>query len=192
MPLDSGGDSVPAPSGLRRLRMEPTDRLVAMATLGGGVGAVCGGLLGGQLSGRQYLAERAHRLPTTVHGWFFYQKWKNYRVILGGMRGAAKYAARVGGCVLAFTAIEAAVDRAVGQVQAASSVVAGLVTAVGISLAVRLPKSSARRARIAGLGVGLIVGGLQDMASVFKAADSQQQQQQPQQNPVPAYIEWAR
>ncbi|KAJ1822496.1 hypothetical protein LPJ60_002021 [Coemansia sp. RSA 2675] len=75
---------------LQRLRMRTTDRLAVVTVMGGGVGAVCGGFLGGQLSGRQYLAERAHRLPTTVQGWFFYQKWKNYRVILGAMRGATK------------------------------------------------------------------------------------------------------
>ncbi|KAJ2863927.1 hypothetical protein GGH94_003285 [Coemansia aciculifera] len=170
-------------SPLRRMRMDPIDRLAVTAVVGGGVGAVCGGLLGGQLAGRQYLAERAHRLPTTVQGWFFYQKWKNYRVILGGMRGASKYAARVGGCVVAFAAIESAVDQAVGEIQAASSAVAGLATAVGVSLVARLPRSSTRRACIAGLGVGLVVGGLQDLANTLGKSGTR---------PTPAYIEWAR
>ncbi|KAJ2413042.1 hypothetical protein GGF41_006013 [Coemansia sp. RSA 2531] len=177
---DNSSNSAPSP--LRRMRMDPIDRLAVTAVVGGGVGAACGGLIGGQLSGRQYLAERAHRLPTTVQGWFFYQKWKNYRVILGAMRGAAKYATRVGACVMAFATVEMAVDQAIGEVQAASSAVAGLATAIGVSLVARLPRSSTKRACIAGLGVGLVVGGLQDMANTLKS----------ETKATPAYIEWAR
>ncbi|KAJ2475565.1 hypothetical protein EV174_005228 [Coemansia sp. RSA 2320] len=151
---------------LQRARLEPIDRLAVMAVVGGMAGAVCGGVLGGRQAGRAYLASRAHRLPTTVAGWFFYHKWKNYRVVLGAMRGAAVYAARLGACALAFAAIEAAADRAAGEAQAASSALAGLATATGVSLLARLPRSSARRARHAGLAVGLAVGALQDAAHV--------------------------
>ncbi|KAI8319548.1 hypothetical protein GQ54DRAFT_265110 [Martensiomyces pterosporus] len=159
--------------------MGPADRIVAMAMVSGGVGAVCGAYLGGQLSGRQYLAERAHRLPTTVEGWFFYQKWKNYRVLLGGMKGAVRYGGRIGGCVLAYSLIEAGLDRALGEAQMASSVIAGAATAVGISLIAKLPKSSARRAGVAGLGVGLVTGAMQDGLR-WKAGSP------------PAYIVWAQ
>ncbi|KAJ2724606.1 hypothetical protein GGI07_001859 [Coemansia sp. Benny D115] len=149
-----------------------------MALLSTTAGGLCGGVLGGKLSGRQYLAERAHRLPTTVQGWFFYQKWKNYRVLLGAMKGAVRYGTKIGSCGLAYAAIEAGVDRLVGEVQAASSMAAGLATAVGVSVINKLPKSSARRACLAGLAVGLLTGVTQDM--IHCKTDR-----------PPAYITWA-
>ncbi|KAJ2549561.1 hypothetical protein EV175_004401 [Coemansia sp. RSA 1933] len=166
-------------SPFMRIRMEPMDRLATMAMASFGAGALCGGYLGGKHSGRQYLAERAHRLPTTVDGWYFYQKWKNYRVTLGAFKGAAKYGTQVGACVMAFSSIEALADRMVGETQMGSSVAAGLVTALGISLAVRLPRSSARRACLAGLGVGLLTGAAQD-AGRWKSGRT------------PPYVVWAQ
>ncbi|KAJ2785585.1 hypothetical protein GGI15_001858 [Coemansia interrupta] len=167
-------------SQYERLRLATDDRIVLMTLVSTGVGVLAGGYLGGQLSGRQYLAERAHRLPTTVSGWFFYQKWKNYRVLLGAMKGAVRYGGKVGGCVLAYSSIEATVDRLVGEAQVFSSVAAGLATAVGMSLIAGLPRSSARRARIVGLAVGAITGAAQDAARYRTTL-------QP-----PAYIIWAR
>ncbi|KAJ2780102.1 hypothetical protein H4R18_003645 [Coemansia javaensis] len=165
--------------GYRRGGMAPGQRLALMGLVSGGAGALLGAYLGAQQAGRQYLAERAHRLPTTVEGWFFYQKWKNYRVIMGSLRGAARYAPRLAACVVAFGAAEALLDRAVGHVQAASSAVASTATAVAVSLAARLPRSSARRARSAGLAVGLAVGAAQDLAACLSGHP-------------PAYVDWLR
>ncbi|KAJ1801715.1 hypothetical protein LPJ59_000006 [Coemansia sp. RSA 2399] len=175
-----GDNDAANPSPLMRIRMEPIDRLATMTMVSFGAGALCGSYLGGKQAGRRYLAERAHRLPTTVEGWYFYQKWKNYRVTLGAFKGAAKYGAKVGACVMAFSSIEALVDRKVGEAQMASSMVAGLSTAVGISLAARLPRSSTRRACLAGLCVGLLTGAAQD-ASRWSSA-----------NTPPSYVVWAR
>lgn len=36
---------------------------------------------GGRLASRKFLAENTHRRPTTVQGWYFYNKTKNYKVI---------------------------------------------------------------------------------------------------------------
>ncbi|KAJ1666653.1 hypothetical protein IW140_002588 [Coemansia sp. RSA 1813] len=166
-------------SPLVRIRMEPIDRLATMATVSFGAGALCGGYLGGKHAGRQYLAERAHRLPTTVEGWYFYQKWKNYRVTLGAFRGAVNYGVKMSACVMAFSSVEALIDRMVGETQAASSIVAGVSTAVGISLATRLPRSSARRACMAGLCVGLLTGAAQDAGRWASGS-------------TPAYIVWAQ
>ncbi|KAI9500002.1 hypothetical protein BX070DRAFT_237926 [Coemansia spiralis] len=150
-----------------------------MALFGCGIGALCGGYLGGQLAGRQYLAERAHRLPTTADGWYFYQKWKNYKVTLGAMKGAAKYGAKIGSCVFAFSAVEALVDHAIGEAQMMSSAVAGLSTAVGVSLVSRLPRSSAKRACMAGLCVGVLTGAAQDGIRLAKGS-------------TPIYVAWAQ
>ncbi|PIA16808.1 hypothetical protein COEREDRAFT_41809 [Coemansia reversa NRRL 1564] len=145
--------------------MSVGDRMVTMTLVSGGCGAVLGGYLGAQQASRQYLAERAHRLPKTVEGWFFYHKWKNYRVTMGSVRGAFHYAPRLAGCVLMFAAAEALLDRVVGEPQIANTVVASSATAIFVSTVSQLPKSSARRARRAGLAVGLLVGAAQDLAS---------------------------
>ncbi|ORX66155.1 hypothetical protein DL89DRAFT_72489 [Linderina pennispora] len=166
------------PTQLQRIRLNPFERVVALTAGASLIGAVGGGYLGGQLAGRQYLAERAHRLPKTADGWFFYQKWKNYRVTYGGFKGAVRYASRIGGCVLAFATIEAMVDRAVGEAQALSSAIAGVTTALGVSLLVKLPRSSAKRAGLAGLAVGLTNGLIQDG---LRCA---------QQPTPPSYISW--
>jgi len=50
-------------------------------------GAMTGSIRGSRLAGLRFAAENAHRAPTTLNGWYFYQKTKNYRVILGGLKG---------------------------------------------------------------------------------------------------------
>ncbi|KAI7826287.1 hypothetical protein BX661DRAFT_183746 [Kickxella alabastrina] len=120
-------------SPYERLRLEPDDRIAVMSLLV-------------SPSARSSGAERAHRLPNTVQGWFFYQKWKNYRVVLGAMKG-------MGGCVLAYALVEAANCKA-AQVQC-------------------------WRARLAGLGVGMLTGATQD-AVHWRAGRP------------PAYLVWAQ
>ncbi|KAJ2346694.1 hypothetical protein GGF43_004930 [Coemansia sp. RSA 2618] len=150
-----------------------------MTLVSSGTGALMGGYVGGKQAGYKYLAERAHRLPKTVQGWFFYHKWKNYRVILGAGKSAARYAPRIGGPVFAFVAMEEILDRVIGQTQMASTVIASLCTAAGVSLIARLPKSSARRACLAGLGVGITIGAMQDLSSSMSGH-------------TPAYVLWAQ
>lgn len=64
-----------------------------------GLGFVSGMATGGQRAGLVFLAENAHRLPTTVQGWYFYNKTKNYRVILGGLRQGSWTGLRLSGWV---------------------------------------------------------------------------------------------
>ncbi|KAF7352990.1 Non-specific serine/threonine protein kinase [Mycena venus] len=42
---------------------------------------------GGRLASLRFLAENAHRTPTTQKGWYYYHKTKNYRIFLGGATG---------------------------------------------------------------------------------------------------------
>ncbi|KAH8105943.1 hypothetical protein BXZ70DRAFT_872790, partial [Cristinia sonorae] len=60
------------------------------------VGTTIGLFRGSRTASLRFLAENAHRPPTTVQGWYFYNKTKNYRVILGGLKGAAADAFRLG------------------------------------------------------------------------------------------------
>lgn len=91
-----------------------------------------------KLASKQFLAENAHRLPTTVQGcvqlsrsrvdltsltsfplvarsWYFYQKTKNYRVLFAGLKGGLKTGARLGLWTGAFLGLEQAVDAGLRQ-----------------------------------------------------------------------------
>ena len=51
---------------------------------------------GSRTASLRFLAENAHRTPRTVRGWYLYNKSKNYRVLLGGLKGAGADATRLG------------------------------------------------------------------------------------------------
>lgn len=68
-------------------------------------GFISGLLTSSKLSSKQYLAENAHRLPTTVQGWYFYQKTKNYKVMFGGIKGGLRTGGKMGGWTLGFVGI---------------------------------------------------------------------------------------
>ncbi|PWZ00572.1 hypothetical protein BCV70DRAFT_160431 [Testicularia cyperi] len=61
-----------------------------------GVGLVSGMLTSGKRAGLVFMAENAHRMPDTVQGWYFYSKTKNYRVMLGAVKGGLKQGLRLG------------------------------------------------------------------------------------------------
>ncbi|KAJ6629222.1 hypothetical protein B0H10DRAFT_1776877 [Mycena sp. CBHHK59/15] len=70
------------------------------------LGGVIGVNRGARLASLRFLAENAHRPPTTQRGWYYYHKTKNYRVILGGLRGAARDGAFLGGVTLGWVTLE--------------------------------------------------------------------------------------
>ncbi|KZO97965.1 hypothetical protein CALVIDRAFT_526288 [Calocera viscosa TUFC12733] len=61
------------------------------------LGGTTGMLRGSRMAALQFAAENTHRAPKNVQGWYFYQKTKNYRVILGGVKGAAWRSFQLGG-----------------------------------------------------------------------------------------------
>jgi hypothetical protein len=74
-------------------------------------GAVIGMFRGGRRESLRYLAENAHRAPTTLQGWYFYKKTKNYRVMLGGLRGAGVDGMRLGLTAVAWVGLEEGMKR---------------------------------------------------------------------------------
>ncbi|KAG8863741.1 hypothetical protein FRB96_007578 [Tulasnella sp. 330] len=54
----------------------------------------------------RFLAENAHRPPTTLQGWYFYNKTKNYRVLLAGFKGAGRESLRLGAMGCSWVALE--------------------------------------------------------------------------------------
>ena len=70
------------------------------------VGATLGFVRGSRNASLRFLAENVHRPPTTVQGWYFYKKTKNYRVMLGALKGAAKEGGRLGAITTGYVALE--------------------------------------------------------------------------------------
>lgn len=80
------------------------------------IGFVSGLLTQSRLAGRQFLAENAHRLPTTVQGWYFYTKTKNYRVMYGGITGGLKTGARLGAWTVVFVGLQEGIEYSIKRV----------------------------------------------------------------------------
>lgn len=117
------------PSLFRRINMEPNQRLYIVPLSGFLSGAVAGAYIGGRHAGWQYLAERAHNLPTTVSGWYYYHKWKNYKILFGAFRKGLAYGSKIGSFTALYQVVEAGCDRYLfDRTCMLSSLVSGLVT----------------------------------------------------------------
>ncbi|KAF8974604.1 hypothetical protein BDZ97DRAFT_1911772 [Flammula alnicola] len=75
------------------------------------VGTAIGITRGGRTASLRFLAENAHRPPTTVQGWYFYKKTKNYKVMLGALKGAGAEATKLTALGLTYVGIEEGVER---------------------------------------------------------------------------------
>ncbi|OLY82221.1 hypothetical protein AYI68_g3660 [Smittium mucronatum] len=150
-------------SQLVRIHMEPPKRITLLTITGALSGAVVGGYIGGRSASWQYLAERSHNLPTTVSGWYYYHKWKNYRVVLGAIKKASYYGIRIGFVSGAYELVEAAVDKyVVERTSALGSVAAGFTVSLLCASAARLPRSSFYRLVKMGTLGGFCIGVSQD------------------------------
>jgi hypothetical protein len=136
---DSKNNDKPEPI---RLTVPPRWYLLpgAAVTLGGLIGFV----RGSREAGLRFLAENAHRPPTTVQGWYFYNKTKNYRVLLGGLKRGGRDALALGATAGAWLAIEEGAKRTVGPPwDACAEVAAGLGTAgIFAALCEYMPQNS--------------------------------------------------
>lgn len=93
------------------------------------VGTMIGLRRGARTASLQFLAENAHRPPTTVQGWYFYNKTKNYRVLMSGLKEAGKEATKLGATAAVWVALEEGCARLGERWADASEVVAGVGTA---------------------------------------------------------------
>ncbi|CAO3645662.1 unnamed protein product [Cunninghamella echinulata] len=162
---------------LSRAGLPPKPRFIVLSGVGGFWGFGIGAFLGGKQAGLQYLAENAHRLPTTVQGWYFYHKTKNYRVMLGGAQRGMKYAVKTGGLCLLYGGIEAGLDEIRGEADIVNSVTAGVTTGALFSVITKLTRGSFRYSLAFGAVFGLVTGGLSDLHK-YASGDS------------PKYINW--
>lgn len=92
-----------------RLNIPPRFYLVPGAAII--VGSAIGILRGSQAASLRFLAENVHRPPTTVQGWYFYNKTKNYKVLFGGLKGAGLEASKLVVVALGWVGIEEGLGR---------------------------------------------------------------------------------
>jgi hypothetical protein len=198
-PLHSDNQVAAGPV-LTRAGVEAKPRLVLMTSIGGLWGFAIGTYLGGKQTSFQYLAENAHKLPTTVQGWYFYHKTKNYKVILGGIKRGARMAIPTGAICLAYGAIEAGLDDVRKEADVFNSVMAGMGTgilfsAMSKSMSVlvytvtyviltypstaKLSRNSLKRSVMVGIYGGLVAGGLNDLHRAISGD-------------TPSYVKWLK
>ncbi|KAI6117642.1 hypothetical protein EV401DRAFT_1968440 [Pisolithus croceorrhizus] len=75
------------------------------------VGTVVGAVRGSRMAALRFLAENAHRPPTTIRGWYLYNKTKNYRRMAAGLKHGGADALRLGVTTLVWVGIEDGLER---------------------------------------------------------------------------------
>ncbi|KAH9853593.1 hypothetical protein C2E23DRAFT_728206 [Lenzites betulinus] len=117
------------------------------------VGTTIGLYRGSRTASLRFLAENAHRTPKTVRGWYLYNKTKNYRVLLGGLKGAGADATKLGLTAAGWVFLEEACTRL--GLDDGREVAAGLGTGTLFGAVYRLPWKAIRRTA----GLGVVIGG---------------------------------
>lgn len=90
------------------------------------VGTVIGAVSGSRKEGFRFLAENAHRAPTTLRGWYFYKKTKNYRMMLGGLREGGRQGLKLSATAVGWATIEESIRRFGHGFEEAAEVGAGV------------------------------------------------------------------
>ncbi|PFH52698.1 hypothetical protein AMATHDRAFT_139493 [Amanita thiersii Skay4041] len=122
------------------------------------VGAAIGLVRGTRTASLRFLAENVHRPPTTVEGWYFYNKTKNYKVMLGGLKGGGTEGARLALVALGWVSIEEGLQR-MGW-DPVKEFGAAIGTAAMFSTIYRLPWRTTRQTMILGIFMGAVLKGL--------------------------------
>ena len=128
-------------------------------------GTVIGLARGSRRVSLQFLAENVHRPPRTVQGWYFYNKTKNYKVMLGGLQQAGVDASKLCVTALGWVAIEEGLERAqLGDIRevcagaGTAGVFSAICTLVPIRCAVVLLTMVADRLSLRATGRTVLLG----------------------------------
>lgn len=110
------------------IRLNVPQRYLVVPSVCALTGLSIGLMRGSREEGLRFLAENAHRAPTTVKGWYLYKKTKNYRMLWGGMKSGGKQALRLGVIGMTWAGLEDGMERVgAGEVK---EVGAGLGTSI--------------------------------------------------------------
>ncbi|ESK97469.1 hypothetical protein Moror_17648 [Moniliophthora roreri MCA 2997] len=135
------------------------------------IGATIGFVRGARRTGLRFLAENAHRPPRTMKGWYFYNKTKNYKMMYGGFKGAAKEAGKLMGISFAWVGIEEGVGSFGYPWDEGKEVMAGIGTGMVFSAVYGLPLKTARQSVVLGLIMGGCMKGLKMGRDVLSSRD---------------------
>ncbi|WFD41789.1 hypothetical protein MPSI1_000425 [Malassezia psittaci] len=167
-----------------------------------GIGFMSGLIGGARQTALVYLAENAHRLPRTVQGWYFYNKTKYYRMILGGVQQGSRTGLQLAGWTGGFCLLDVMAEHARmrylqrtpnetsttftpfahilghwsdGSMAGFSGALVALVACELISIdLVRLPRPMWGRIALLGTTTGGLVGALRDLRQhVLERTDPQ-------------------
>ncbi|KAI0732985.1 hypothetical protein C8Q72DRAFT_755729, partial [Fomitopsis betulina] len=123
-------------------------------------GAMIGLRQGARTASMQYLAENVHRPPTTVQGWYFYNKTKNYRVLMAGLKEAGRNAARLTAITGTFVAVSEGCEYMGGVWGEMKEMASCVGIAAAFSGVYRQPWREARRTLLLGVMTGVVLRGL--------------------------------
>ncbi|KIM25944.1 hypothetical protein M408DRAFT_202689 [Serendipita vermifera MAFF 305830] len=137
-----------------RINVNVNQRLFILPAFGAFTGLSLGLLRGSRDAKLQFLAENVHKQPRTVRGWYFYNKTKNYRMMLGGLRTGGRDAVKIGALGFVWAGIEEAVLHTSSELEPGKEFIAGLGTATAFSVVTRLGAKAGRRAVILGGAIG--------------------------------------
>lgn len=146
----------------QRLNFPPALRVVLAGTVAGGYGLITGFYRGFTRTSLQYLAENAHRMPSTKGGWYFYHKRKNYVVLRGGLVQGFKQMARFGGIASVYFGLEAYIDRLRGVIDFGSSALAAGTVGLGYGVMSGMSKRQTLRSARTFMLIGGVMGIFQD------------------------------
>ncbi|EIW62059.1 uncharacterized protein TRAVEDRAFT_57175 [Trametes versicolor FP-101664 SS1] len=139
--------------GLAAIRIDIPERFYLLPGAALIVGTTIGLYRGSRTASLRFLAENAHRAPKTVRGWYLYNKTKNYRVLLGGLKGAGADASKLGLTAAAWVLVEEGCTRA--GLDDVREVAAGLGTGMLFGAVYGMAWKAIRRTT----GLGVLIGG---------------------------------
>ncbi|KAF9221904.1 hypothetical protein BS17DRAFT_796731 [Gyrodon lividus] len=119
------------------------------------MGTLIGAVRGSRRASLRFLAENAHRPPSTIRGWYLYNKTKNYRRIAAGLQEGGVNAAKLGVIALVWVGIEDGLERCGQPWAEVRELGAGVGTAGIFATVYRLPWRTGSQV----IWLGGIVGG---------------------------------
>ncbi|KAH7887954.1 hypothetical protein F5I97DRAFT_1864450 [Phlebopus sp. FC_14] len=148
------------------------------------MGTLIGAVRGSRMASLRFLAENAHRPPTTIRGWYLYNKTKNYRRMAAGLKAGGRDAARLGITALVWVGIEDGLERCGPPWDQTRELGAGVGTASVFSSVYRLPWRTASQMVFLGGTVGGGMGFLR-WAQTYLRGIAESRKNQPQSSISP-------
>ncbi|MBW0479768.1 hypothetical protein O181_019483 [Austropuccinia psidii MF-1] len=151
-------------------RLEIPQQVVVPTTVAFIIGFSSGATTSSKLSNYQFMVENLHRLPNSNKNWYFFQKTKNYKIILAGLKGGLKLGTNLACFTTSFCVLKDLFCHipTIDNHKTLAGGLSGLNIAIGVSLIYRLrPILSPSRLLLGGL-IGSCSGLADDAKTYLK------------------------